>query len=63
MPISSFRSEACSRYRVCFISDTTQTGDTKLKALHEHLFIGTGRFVVEAGKELAVHYEIGRVVG
>lgn len=41
----------------------TQTGDTKLRALHEHLFIGTGRFVVEAGKELAVHYEIGRVVG
>ena len=51
------------RFRFCFISNTTQTGDIRLKALHEHLFVGTGLFIVEAGKELGVQYQIGRLVG
>lgn len=40
-----------------------QTGNAKLKALHESMFVGSGRFIVEAGKELTVEYQIGRMVG
>ena len=49
---------------LCFCtSKAAQTGDKKLKALEENIFVGSGRFVVEAGKDLAVEYQIGRIVG
>jgi hypothetical protein len=34
-----------------------------LKALEENLFVGSGRFVLEEGKDLAVEYNIGRISG
>ncbi|PMD32046.1 hypothetical protein L207DRAFT_572344 [Hyaloscypha variabilis F] len=40
-----------------------QTGTPKLKALEENLFVGSGRFVLEEGKDLAVEYNIGRIIG
>lgn len=40
-----------------------QTGNKQLKALEQSIFVGSGRFVVEVGKDLAIEYQIGRVVG
>lgn len=41
---------------------TFETGDEKLKALENGVFVGTGRFVLEKDRPLTVEYRVSKVV-
>ena len=41
---------------------TFETGDEKLKALENGVFVGAGRFVLETDRPITVEYRISRVV-
>lgn len=38
-----------------------ETGSDELRALEEHVYVASGRFVVEKGKNLVVEYKISQV--
>ena len=38
-----------------------ETGSEELRALEEKVYVGSGRFIVEAGKALVVEYLISEV--
>jgi hypothetical protein len=38
-----------------------ETGSEELKALEQKIYVGSGRFIVEAGKPLIVEYKISEV--
>ena len=39
-----------------------ETGEVKLKELELGMFVGSGRFLVEAGQPVTVEYKLSRVV-
>ena len=39
-----------------------ETGEEKLKELELGVFVGSGRFLVEAGQPVTVEYKLSRVV-
>ncbi|KAL8850090.1 MAG: hypothetical protein Q9221_004951 [Calogaya cf. arnoldii] len=45
-----------------FVHFTFETGDEKLKALENRVFVGAGRFVVENDRPVTVEYCISQVV-
>ncbi|KAL8752739.1 MAG: hypothetical protein Q9184_005642 [Pyrenodesmia sp. 2 TL-2023] len=45
-----------------FVHFTFETGDEKLKALENGVFVGAGRFIVEKGRPLTVEYRVSKVV-
>ncbi|KAI4231336.1 MAG: hypothetical protein LQ349_005688 [Xanthoria aureola] len=45
-----------------FVHFTFETGDEKLKALENGVFVGAGRFVVEKERPITVEYRISKVV-
>jgi hypothetical protein len=38
-----------------------ETGHPKLKVLEDKVFVGSGRFILEAGKPVTVEYKISEV--
>ncbi|KAK3310130.1 uncharacterized protein B0T15DRAFT_25805 [Chaetomium strumarium] len=38
-----------------------ETGDEKLTALHEKIYVGSGRFILEQGKPVIVEYKVSEV--
>ncbi|TPX18447.1 uncharacterized protein E0L32_011632 [Thyridium curvatum] len=44
-----------------FTSWQLQSGDEKLKALEDKVFVGAGRFILEQGKPVIVEYKISEV--
>lgn len=54
----------CARVRAPVRSDTHvkfETGHPELKALEDKVFVGSGRFILEAGKPVTVEYKISEV--
>jgi hypothetical protein len=38
-----------------------QTGSEELKAIEEKVYVGSGRFILEAGKPVIVEYKVSEV--